>query len=178
MTCRSGRSVGFIFVAFPCHKDARSPARQAGGSEGEPEGTAPQQPPQLGTPPPPASFTHARTNAPAPPSRPFRHCKEQPVAHAHSEEAVVRGERRVPPPPPRPLPKALGCFRSSPAPPPPPFPAPSPLAWAPQSRRRGGRRWKMAAGIGGEAAAAAAAAAAVMQKRPSAASARAGVDRG
>lgn len=53
MTCRSGRSVGFIFVAFPCHKDARSPARQAGGSEGEPEGTAPQQPPQLGTPPPP-----------------------------------------------------------------------------------------------------------------------------
>lgn len=130
------------------------------------------------TPPPPASFTHARTNAPAPPSRPFRHCKEQPVAHAHSEEAVVRGERRVPPPPPRPLPKALGCFRSSPAPPPPPFPAPSPLAWAPQSRRRGGRRWKMAAGIGGEAAAAAAEAAAVMQKRPSAASARAGVDRG
>lgn len=170
MTCRSGQSVGFIFVAFPCHKDARSPARQAGGSEEEPEGTAPS------APPPPAAFTHARTNAPAPPSRPFRHCKEQPAAHAHSEEAVARGERRVVPPLPRPLPKALGCFRSSPAPPPPPFPAPSPLAWAPQSRRRGGRRWKMAAGIGGEAAAAAAAV--VMQKRPSAASARAGVDRG
>lgn len=51
MTCRSGRFVGFIFVAFPCHKDARSPARQAGGSEGEPEGSAPQHPPQLGTPP-------------------------------------------------------------------------------------------------------------------------------
>lgn len=75
MTCRSGRSVGFIFVAFPCHKDARSPARQAGGSEGEPEGTAPQQPPQLGTPPPPRllyACADERASATFPPFSPLQ----------------------------------------------------------------------------------------------------------
>lgn len=89
-TFHSGQLVGFIFVAFPSQKDTRSPAGQACGSEEEPEGTAPSAATTARDTPP--AFTHAQTNAPAPPSRPFRHCKEQPVAHAHSEEAVVRGD--------------------------------------------------------------------------------------
>lgn len=194
--CPVGQASGFVVTAYICTNHGGG-SRE--GPEGTGRGTAPRSPapafagPRAAPLPPtttstrsepvarrqrqrpasPALFTHARASAAAPPCRPYRHCKERPVAHAHSAEAAVRGGWGVLHP--RPVPKALGCFRSFPAPR--PFPAPSPLAWAPQSRRRGGRRRKMAVGIGGEAAAGAAAAA-VMQTTPSAASARAGVARG